>query len=337
MYIQTDEENHWEGDLNRTIKKMFFDKVAFGKFKYLALSDYPELKDVWYGQLHHNVFCNLKHLVVERCDFLSHILFPLNVMQLLQTLEELEVKDCDSLEAVFDVKDLQQPYSVDENKDMVFEQALFCIEKLSPNLEELVVNGTDMLGILNGYCQENIFHKVKLLRLQCFDETPTIFLNDFHTIFLSLETFQVRNSSFATLFPTKGTTDHLSMQLSKQIRKLWLFELEKLKHVWQMLDVVKIDEEKAEENIVFENLEYLKFTSLSSLRSFFYGKQTFIFPSLLFFIVKGCPQMKIFSSALIVAPYLATIEVEEENMRWKGDLNTTIEQMFIEKEVSHFN
>ncbi|RHN78274.1 hypothetical protein MtrunA17_Chr1g0163691 [Medicago truncatula] len=154
------------------------------------------------------------------------------------SLKTLNLYRCEALKMFsFNNSDLQQPYSVDENKDMVFEQALFCIEKLSPNLEELVVNGTDMLGILNGYCQENIFHKVKLLRLQCFDETPTIFLNDFHTIFLSLETFQVRNSSFATLFPTKGTTDHLSMQLSKQIRKLWLFELEKLKHVWQ--DVLK--------------------------------------------------------------------------------------------------
>ena len=98
-----------------------------------------------------------------------------------------------------------------------------------------------------------------------------------------------------------------------------------------MLDVVKIDDEKAEENIIFENLEYLEFISLSNLRSFCYGKQAFIFPSLLRFVVKGCPQMKIFSSAVTVAPCLTKIDVGEENMRWKGDLNTTIEQMFIEK------
>jgi len=255
---------------------------------------------------------------------------------------------------------------------------------------------------LNGYCQENIFHKVKFLRLQCFDETPTIILNDFHTIFPNVETFQVRNSSYETLFPIKGTTCY-------QIRKLWVFDLEKLEHIWQeefpldhplfqcledlhvvncpcltslvpsstsftnlthlkvdnckelvylitystakslvqlkalkvtncekVLDVVKIDDEKAEENIVFENLEYLEFTSLSSLRSFCYGKQAFIFPSLLYFIAKGCPQMKIFSSALAVAPYLRAIKVEEENMRWKGDLNTTIEQMFIEKVHNYY-
>jgi len=278
------------------------------------------------------------------------------------------------------------------------------IFQLSPNLEELALNGTDMLRILNGYRQENIFHKIKFLRLQYFDQTPTILLDDFHTIFPNFETFQVRNSSFETLFPTGGTTSYLSLQMSNQIRKLWLFELEKLKHVWQedfpldhplfqyleelrvlscpslislvpsstsftrltylkvnnckeliylitsstaqslvqlktliimncekMLDIVKIDEEKAEEDIIFENLEYLKLTSLSCLRSFCNAKQAFIFPSLVRFVVKGCPQMKIFSSEVTVAPYLTRIQVEENNMLWKGDLNTTIEQLFIDK------
>ncbi|XP_039686291.1 uncharacterized protein [Medicago truncatula] len=455
--VQTDEGNHWEGDLNRTIKKMFCDKVAFGEFVYLAFSDYPELKDVWYGQLHCNVFCNLKHLVVERCDFLSHhiwnedpheiigignlhkvdvslcqsllYVFPYTLCPDLGHLEMLEISSCGvkeivameetgSMEINFNFPQLEvirlyyltnlksfyqgnhtldfpllktlsvyrcealrmfsfnnSDLQVDENQDVLFQQPLFCIEKLSPNLEELAINGTNMLVILNGYCQENIFLKVKLLRLQCFDEIPTILLDDFHTIFPNVETFKVCNSSFETLFPTKGATSYLSMQTSNQIRKLWLFELDKLKHVWQedfpldhsllqyleelrvvncpslislvpsstsftnltylkvdnceeliylikistakslvqlkalnitncekMLDVVKIDDDKAEENIVFENLEYLEFTSLSNLRSFCYGKQTFIFPSLLRFIFKGCPQMKIFSSALIVAP-----------------------------------
>jgi hypothetical protein len=98
-----------------------------------------------------------------------------------------------------------------------------------------------------------------------------------------------------------------------------------------MLDVMKIDEEKAEENIIFENLENIEFTSLPSFRSFCYEKQAFVFPSLLRFIVKGCPRMKIFSSGVTVAPCLTNIEVEEGKMRWKGDLNTTIEQLFIEK------
>ncbi|PNX63891.1 Rpp4 candidate [Trifolium pratense] len=94
-----------------------------------------------------------------------------------------------------------------------------------------------------------------------------------------------------------------------------------------MLDVVKIDEEKAEENIIFENLEYLEFTSLPSFRSFCYEKQAFVFPSFIRFIVKGCPRMEIFSSGVTVAPYLTKILVEEGKMRWKGDLNRTIDQL----------
>ncbi|GAU51483.1 hypothetical protein TSUD_413690 [Trifolium subterraneum] len=549
--VQFDEENHWGGDLNGTVKKLFDDKVAFRKSKYLALSDYPELKDLWYGQLNHNVFCNLKSLVVQKCEFLSHVLLPSNVMHALHGLEDLKVTDCDSLEAVFDVKGMKSneilikqstqlkrltlsslpklkhiwnedpheiisygnlckvdvsmcqsllyifPLSlchdlghlemlhirscgVEEIVEMeegsmeinfnfpqlntlvlcdltilknfyrgkhtlecpsleIFivyrcealrmfsfthldfqqsnvvggnpttpQQALFSIEKLSPNLEELAINGPDAMEILN---QEIVFHKVKCLRLQCFDETPTIFWNDFHRTFPNHKTFQVRNSSFETLFPTEAIIGHLSMHISKQVRTLLVYELENLKYIWQedfpldhpllqdleilsawncpslislvpsstsftnltflevnnckeliylmtystakslvqlislkilncekMLDViVKIGEEKTEENIIFEKLEYLELYSLPNVRSFCYGKQAFIFPSFIRFIVIGCPQMKIFSSGVTIAPYLTEIHVEERKMRWKGDLNTTIEQLFIEQEVPHSN
>ncbi|KAL5067585.1 hypothetical protein RYX36_018472 [Vicia faba] len=256
--------------------------------------------------------------------------------------------------------------------------------------------------MLNDYCQENIFPKIQLLRLQHFDETPTIFLNDFHAILPNLTTLQLRNSCFETLFPSKGTPGNLNDELSKQIKELWLYELEKMKYIChedfplnleelyvsscpcliclipsstsftnmttlevndckelfylitsstakslvqlrelkikkceKMLDVVKIDDEKVEEDIIFENLKILKFITLLSLRSFSSGKQTFIFPSLVRFVVKGCPQMKNFSLGVTQAPCLTEIEVEKENLRWKGDLNTTIEQLFIEKQAPH--
>jgi hypothetical protein len=83
------------------------EQVAFRKFNHLALADYPELKDLWYGQHIHNVFWNLKSLVVQRCDFLSHVLLPSNILQALHRLETLEVTNCDSLEAVFDVKGMK--------------------------------------------------------------------------------------------------------------------------------------------------------------------------------------------------------------------------------------
>ncbi|KAK2400439.1 hypothetical protein QL285_050141 [Trifolium repens] len=434
---ENDEEWFWKGNLNDTIKTMFEDKVAFGKFKYLALSDYPEMKDLWYGQLdHQNVFCNLKHLVVNRCDFLSHVLFPSNVMQVLYGLEELEVSDCDSLEAVFDVKGMKSAEEIlinqstqlkiltlsrlpklkhiwNENphdiinfgnlctvnvsmcqslsyvfplslcEDLVhlemlqimfsgveqivameegsmehsfhFPQLntfkllylenltsfyhgkhsldcpslkvldvygcafnhldLFSIEKLSRNLEKLTINGTELLEILNQ--GKNIFHKVERLGLQCLDETPTTFLNEYsHTIFPNLETIEVRNSSFETLFPTTG---FLSMQISKQIKTLMLFELEMLKHIWQ--------ENFPLDHPLLQDLHELYVWDCPSLIS--------LVPSSL--SVKECPQMKIFSSGVTVAPYLTEIEVGEETIQCKGDINTTIQHLFQEKEVLHSN
>ncbi|WJX11003.1 hypothetical protein P8452_01664 [Trifolium repens] len=109
-----------------------------------------------------------------------------------------------------------------------------------------------------------------------------------------------------------------------------------------MLDVVKIDDEKAEEDIIFENLEKMVFISLSCLGSFCNGNQTFIFPSLLTFFVKECPQMEIFSPRVTLIDYsksrcLSKIEVGEEIIRWKGDINKTIQHLFLEKEVLRSN
>jgi hypothetical protein len=270
-------------------------------------------------------------------------------------------------------------------------------------LEDLALCGKDALKILNGCCPENLFQKVEFLRLQCFEETPITFLNGFHEMFPNVVTLQVRGSSFETLFLTAGI-DHLNSQSPKQIRNLWLLDLEQLRFIWQedfpidhfvvqdleglcivncpnlitlvppsfslknltdlevvnckgliylittetakslvqlkrlkiekcemLLDAVKINEDKADENIIFENLEIMDFTSLSSLRSFCYGKQTFIFPSLLHLIVEGCPQMELFSSGVTIAPFLTAVQVENNKKRWKDDLNTTIKQLFVDQ------
>ncbi|CAJ2639584.1 unnamed protein product [Trifolium pratense] len=102
--IAENDEWLWKGNLNDTITNIFEDKVAFGSFKQLKLAEYPELKELWYGQPQHNLLRSLKYLVVHRCYFLSEVLFQPNLLQVLMNLEELDITDCDSLEAVFDMK-----------------------------------------------------------------------------------------------------------------------------------------------------------------------------------------------------------------------------------------
>ncbi|XP_072067623.1 uncharacterized protein [Arachis hypogaea] len=104
---ENNKQNFWEGDLNGTINKLFEDKVSFCRFRHLTLSDYPELRDFWYDKEYHNLFGNLKSLVVQKCEFLSDVLFTSNTLQVLHELEELEVRNCDSLVTLFDVKGMK--------------------------------------------------------------------------------------------------------------------------------------------------------------------------------------------------------------------------------------
>ncbi|KAI4353023.1 hypothetical protein L6164_002001 [Bauhinia variegata] len=104
---ESDDEHYWEEDLNQTIRKMYLEKVTFRGFKYLELSEYPEMKELLYesyshGRLH--IFVNLKSLQVKKCDFLSGVLFSSNLLLALYNLEKLEVTDCASLEALIDVR-----------------------------------------------------------------------------------------------------------------------------------------------------------------------------------------------------------------------------------------
>ncbi|GAU43412.1 hypothetical protein TSUD_398890 [Trifolium subterraneum] len=374
-------------------------EVAFGKFKYLALSDYPEMKDLEHLEMLVIDSCRVEQIVaMEEGSLKINFNFPqLKIMKLfcLTNLKSFyqgkHILECPSLEIlnVCGCKALKMFSFSQMDTD-----ALFSIDKLSPNLEQLTINGTDMSGILKR--GENIFDKVEFLCFQCFEETPTVFLDEyFYTIFPNLKIFQMSSSSFEMLFPTTG---HLDILISKKIKNLLLCELENLKHICQedfpledlkelvvrncpslislvpsstsftnlihlwvgnckelnylitpstaksliqlrtlkikncekMLDVVKIDE-KAEEVIIFENLEILGFTNLPSLGSFCCGNQPFIFPSLQSLTAQECPRMEIFSSGVIVAPYVTQIEVGEGTIQWKGDINTTIQHLFLEK------
>ncbi|XP_054780781.1 uncharacterized protein LOC129288292 [Prosopis cineraria] len=104
---EEDEKMYWEGDLNRTIKKMFMDMVGFRGLVSLEISQCPELRELWYShEVKLEVFGNLKRLVVHKCEFLSDVLLPLNLVHTLSNLEELEASECDSLKAVFDLSNV---------------------------------------------------------------------------------------------------------------------------------------------------------------------------------------------------------------------------------------
>ncbi|KAG8661250.1 uncharacterized protein LOC110607877 [Manihot esculenta] len=90
----------WVGDLNSTIKQLYADKVGFNGLQHLKLSEFSQLKEAWKTQLPVNFFYNLSSLEVDEVAF-SSIVVPSNLLPILNDLEKLEVRNCDSVEQVF--------------------------------------------------------------------------------------------------------------------------------------------------------------------------------------------------------------------------------------------
>ncbi|KAI9112157.1 hypothetical protein K1719_016680 [Acacia pycnantha] len=170
------------------------------------------------------------------------------------SLEVLNVYRCEALQIfTFGQMDSQQHRGV--CVDLSIQQALFHIEKVSENLEELSLNEKDARRILNDNYEEKLFQRMKILRLQYFQETPAKFLNDLIQK-CPATTLQMRYSSFETLFISKEF-GHCSVRNTTQIKKLSLYQLEQLEHIWN-------DDDSASHPLV-QNLEVLSIRECSRI------------------------------------------------------------------------
>ncbi|XP_023920782.2 uncharacterized protein LOC112032249 [Quercus suber] len=81
-----------------------FEKVVFSNMEDICINAIDNLKILWHNhQLVPDSFCKLKKLRVGRCKNLMNIFLP-NMLRSLQNLEELEIRDCNSVEEVFDIR-----------------------------------------------------------------------------------------------------------------------------------------------------------------------------------------------------------------------------------------
>ncbi|KAJ7950393.1 Disease resistance protein [Quillaja saponaria] len=137
---QTKDDYRWKGNLNATMREVFQEMLQ--QKEDLRLSAFPELREVWGGHIDqpNTNFWNLRYLVVEKCDFLSNAVLPSHLLHLLINLVELEVKDCDQVETIFEIK-LQEERS----------NRATCLKKMTlNNLPKLkTVWNKDSLGIFS--------------------------------------------------------------------------------------------------------------------------------------------------------------------------------------------
>ncbi|KAG2380647.1 Disease resistance protein [Vigna angularis] len=102
----------WKGDLNATIQKVFDDKMilisAQRKIKEESISNLSvrDIQELCLGSrcIPNSDFGLLESLTLDKCQFLSDVLLPFNLLSFLTNLEKLDVRNCDSVKIIFDVK-----------------------------------------------------------------------------------------------------------------------------------------------------------------------------------------------------------------------------------------
>ncbi|XP_028789180.1 uncharacterized protein LOC114745197 [Neltuma alba] len=267
---EEDEKMYWEGDLNKTIHKMFDDMVAFRGFKHLELYQYPELRESWYNQVQQGVFVNLRNLVVQKCDFLSDVLLPLNLVQALSNLEELQVSESESLEAVFDLTNMDRKEVFVKETIPLKRITLSSLPKLKhiwkQNFQETISFRETTEGHIQRHRPACSIQQVRFpsLQLVCVEDCETM----------------------EYLFPLS-----IAMQTT-QLERITI------KKAWRMKVIVSGKEGLMDSPIKFEfnHLTSLVLWQLFELEGLFAGKYSILCPLLRELDVRQCGKLKLFKT-----------------------------------------
>ncbi|XP_057741971.1 uncharacterized protein LOC130960563 [Arachis stenosperma] len=102
-----DDRTPLEVDLNSTLRNTYKSEVAkfVREVKDLKLSEYPMIHGIWNAPFRVPSLCfiRLKILIVEKCEFITSIVIPSHILSLLCKLEELVVRQCNSVKTIFEV------------------------------------------------------------------------------------------------------------------------------------------------------------------------------------------------------------------------------------------
>ncbi|GMI78962.1 hypothetical protein HRI_001565500 [Hibiscus trionum] len=129
----------------------------------------------------------------------------------------------------------------------------------------------------------------------------------------------------------------INLMACSTAKTLTLLEKISITDCERMEEIIACENKEIKGGIVFPKLKYLQLSCLPSLASFSLMHQVFEFPVLLRVIVTKCPKMKNFCQGDLSTPKLQQMHLKDEEgeLRWEGDLNTTIKHMFDEMNVQN--
>ncbi|XP_044474981.1 uncharacterized protein LOC123202894 [Mangifera indica] len=126
-----------------------------------------------------------------------------------------------------------------------------------------------------------------------------------------------------------GLTNILACSVARTLVQITTVKIRECELVTEVI-TTESGIETTKEEIVFNQLEKLELHCLKSLTSFCSANYAFRFPCLEQVIVSQCPNLKIFSHGGLSTPNLKKVQLTEiidAEYIWKGDLNSTIQQM----------
>ncbi|WCJ43237.1 Disease resistance protein At4g27190 [Euphorbia peplus] len=192
-----------------------------------------------------------------------------------------------------------------------------------------------------------ILTQIRLLKLDCLTKLRHMWNQGSHhkQVLQNLETLKVYSCdelisilpSFAS-FQCLQTLDVIScdglMNLfeSRAAKSLVHLRTMSIKKCNMVTEIVAIEGNEIQTEITLSKLESLKLHCLKNITCFSLANCPIKFPSLTEVIVTQCPKMKFFSQGNLYAPKLKKVYVTEESdkFRWVGDLNSTIQQLYVE-------
>ncbi|GKV47782.1 hypothetical protein SLEP1_g54646 [Rubroshorea leprosula] len=338
---------------------LFDRKVTFPKLEELMIKFMENLEKIWDNQLDASSFCQLNYLSVNSCNKLLNI-FPFSMLERLQRLDKLEMWSCHSLEEIFESQGLDvgqsqtqkfTPPSLMESVakfefPKLTQLDLYFLPKLKALCHQMHTAEWPSLKKLNvcGCKQVQIFAS----ELSSFPRTngdDQLEVDSKYSLFWTGKCSELKNLvpsfiSFKNLTTLEVSACHKLINLIEYSTAKSMVQLTRMSisECYMLKEIVACVDDEVKDGIVFSQLKYLQLCGLPRLASFCSGSCGFEFVSLEEVTVMGCPNMEIFSHGECSTPkklQLVKLTKYRNDWFWEGNLNSTIQKMFIEKVGYH--
>ncbi|KAI4313419.1 hypothetical protein L6164_026403 [Bauhinia variegata] len=333
---------HYEGNVLGTSVTLFSEKVMFPSLEKLTIDGLDKLnmiwnrlmaeddthnspicdkmKETWHGQIADRSFCNLKSLKVVNCKKISKVL-SFSLLNRLNNLEELEVKDCNSVNVVFDLEKITSEERHIVPKCHLRKLILFSLPSLKHvwNKDPQGILDFQNLSIIKSVdCQ----HMNYLLPVSVAKALPNL-------LELALENC----TELETIVAMEEGLDATVRFMFPKVTLLWLWDLPKLKGFYPGGYITKWPQLRT---LVFlcipkeVNCFGSKHLCFSESR-FEDGPQSLVQQSS--FVEEVIPNLQELTLDQDDSALLRKVEVEleDKDWYWEGDLNKTVQKMYANK------